>query len=162
MITDKFVFFWGGTFSQWCPSTFEIGGFQYNCCEQYMMAQKALFFDDFEIYNKIMETSHPAQQKALGRKVKGFDKEKWESVCREIVYDANFAKFTQNPKMMAELIETGDREIVEASPEDKIWGIGLHENDARVHDKSQWQGTNWLGEAIMQVREKLKTIKIEL
>lgn len=162
MTTDKFVFFWGGTFSQWCTSPFEIGGFQYNCCEQYMMAQKALFFDDFVIYNQIMETSYPAQQKALGRKVKGFDKEKWDSVCREIVYDANFAKFTQNPKMLTELMATGDREIVEASPEDKIWGIGLHENDERVHDKSKWQGTNWLGEAIMQVREKLRTIKIEM
>lgn len=162
MITDKFVFFWGGTFSQWCPSTFEIGGVKYNCCEQYMMAQKALLFNDTESYKMIMSATSPRDQKAFGRRVKGFDKDEWESVCRQIVYDANFAKFTQNPKMMAELIETGDREIVEASPEDKIWGIGLHENDARVHDKSQWQGTNWLGEAIMQVREKLKTIKIEL
>lgn len=162
MTTDKFVFFWGGTYSQWCPSPFEIGGFQYNCCEQYMMAQKALLFDDFVSYTKIMETKQPAEQKALGRKVKGFDKDKWESVCRQIVYDANYAKFTQNPKMMAELMATGDREIVEASPEDKIWGIGLHESDERVHDKSKWQGTNWLGEAIMQVREKLRTIKIEM
>lgn len=162
MITDKYVFFWGGTFSQWCPSTFEIEGVQYNCCEQYMMAQKALLFNDTESHKMIMYATSPRDQKAFGRRVKGFDKEKWEDVCRGIVYDANFAKFTQNPKMMAELMATGDREIVEASPEDKIWGIGLHESDARVHDKSKWQGTNWLGEAIMQVREKLKTIKIEL
>jgi len=162
MTTDKFIFFWGGTYSQWCPSTFEIVGVKYNCCEQYMMAQKALLFNDIESHKMIMYATSPRDQKAFGRRVKGFDKDKWEAVCREIVYDANYAKFTQNPAMMAELLATGDREIVEASPEDKIWGIGLHENDARVHDKSQWQGTNWLGEAIMQVREKLRTIKIEM
>jgi len=110
MTTDKFVFFWGGTFSQWCPSPFEIGGVQYNCCEQYMMAQKALLFGDEVSYDEIMETNKPMTQKAIGRRVKGFDKEKWDSVCREIVYDANYAKFTQNPKMMSELMATGDRE----------------------------------------------------
>jgi len=99
MITDKYVFFWGGTFSQWCPSTFEIEGVLYNCCEQYMMAQKALLFNDIESHKMIMYATSPRDQKA---------------------------------------------------------------SDARVHDKSKWQGTNWLGEAIMQVREKLKTIKIEM
>jgi len=88
--------------------------------------------------------------------VRGFDKDKWEEVCREYVYEANYAKFTQNPKYLEELMSYGDREIVEASPKDKIWGIGLHETDERVHDKSQWQGTNWLGKAITQVRDELK------
>ena len=162
MKTDKYIFFWGGTFSQWAPSEFEIDGVKYVTAEQYMMAKKALLFEDVDSYNKIMSTKGPKEQKALGRKVKNFNKDKWEAVCREIVYDANYAKFTQNPKMMAELMATGNREIVEASPEDKIWGIGLHESDFRVHDKSKWQGTNWLGEAIMQVREKLRTIKIEM
>lgn len=162
MVTDKYIFFWGGTFSQWCPSPFELNGIKYNCCEQYMMAHKAVMFNDFEAYKAIMASTSPREQKAIGRKVKNFDKDTWDSVCREIVFDANFAKFTQNPKMMVELIETGDKEIVEASPEDKIWGIGLHESDSRCLDKSQWQGTNWLGEAIMQVRERLKTIKIEM
>ena len=71
--------------------------------------------------------------------------------------EANYAKFTQNPTLMEELNTYGDREIVEASPEDKIWGIGLHETDERVHDKSQWQGLNWLGECIMRVRDQLVT-----
>ena len=162
MITDKYVFFWGGTFSQWCPSEFTIEGVTYNCAEQYMMAKKAMLFNDSNAYEQIMKTSHPSTQKAIGRKVKGFNKEAWEKVCRGYVYDANYAKFTQNPKMLKELMDTGDREIVEASPEDKIWGIGLHESDARVHDKSQWQGTNWLGEAIMNVRKTLKKVKIEM
>jgi ribA/ribD-fused uncharacterized protein len=155
MKTDKYIFFWGGTFSQWCPSKFVIDGVEYNCCEQYMMAKKALLFNDVESYNKIMETKGPKEQKALGRKVKNFDKDKWEAVCRDIVYDANYAKFTQNSVMKSELQRTGDREIVEASPEDKIWGIGMHESHPDILDKSKWQGTNWLGEAIMRVRETL-------
>lgn len=156
MITDKYVFFWGGVCSQWCPSLFVIDGLQYNCAEQYMMAKKAMLFGDMEAYSKIMTTTDPSVQKAAGRKVKNFNKEVWEDKCRGYVYDANYAKFTQNPHMLEELISYGDREIVEASPEDKIWGIGLHESDERVHDKSKWQGTNWLGEAIMKVRETLK------
>ena len=157
MAKNDFVFFWGGTYSQWCPSNFTIDGITYNCCEQYMMAKKALLFGDTHHYALIMKSKNPAEQKALGRKVKGFDKEKWEAVCRKIVYDANYAKFTQNPTMKAELMSTCDKELVEASPEDKIWGIGLHERDSKAWDKSTWQGTNWLGEAITQVRETLKT-----
>lgn len=156
MVTDKYVFFWNGVFSQWYPSKFVIEGVEYNCCEQYMMAQKALLFNDMENHKMIMHSKSPNEQKGFGRRVKGFDKDKWEAVCREIVFDANMAKFTQNPKMLEELMDTEDLEIVEASPYDKIWGIGLHETDPKALDKSQWQGTNWLGEAIMSVREKLR------
>jgi ribA/ribD-fused uncharacterized protein len=140
MITEDYVFFWGG---------------------QYMMYKKALLFEDEEVANAIMRTQNPQDIKALGRKVRGFDKDKWEEVCKEYVYEANYAKFTQNPEMLEELKSYGDREIVEASPYDKIWGIGLHETDERVHDKSQWQGTNWLGEAIMRARTQILTEQVE-
>jgi len=156
MTTDKFVFFWGGTFSQWAPSDFTIDGVDYSCCEQYMMAKKAMLFNDEASLKLIMSTRSPMDQKMYGRKVKGFDKAIWENVCREYVYDGNYAKFTQNPKMEAELMATGNKEIVEASPEDKIWGIGLHVSDPRSRKKEEWLGTNWLGEAIMKVRETLK------
>lgn len=119
---NDFVFFWGGTFSQWYPSKFTINNIEYNCAEQYMMAKKALLFRDKESYNKIMNSKDPSYQKQIGRKVKNFDVDKWNSKCREYVYEANYAKFTQNPKMLEELLSTGDKEIVEASPEDKIWG----------------------------------------
>jgi ribA/ribD-fused uncharacterized protein len=155
MKTDKYIFFWGGTFSQWCPSKFVIDGVEYNCCEQYMMAKKALLFEDVDSYNKIMNTKGPKEQKALGRKVKNFNKDKWETVCREVVYEANYAKFSQNSLMKKELLRSGKLEIVEASPEDKIWGIGMHESHPDINDKTKWQGTNWLGEAIMRVRETL-------
>lgn len=155
MITDKYVFFWGGVCSQWYPSQFVINEQKFNCAEQYMMYKKALLFEDESVANAIMATFNPREQKALGRKVRGFDKDVWEAECKEYVYEANYAKFTQNPNLLEELESYGDREIVEASPEDKIWGIGLHETDPNILDKSKWQGTNWLGESIMRVREQL-------
>jgi len=159
MINDKSVFFWGGICSQWYPSDFEINEEKFTSAEQYMMYKKALLFEDEEVANAIMRTNNPKDQKALGRKVRGFDKDVWEEVCREYVYEGNYAKFTQNPELLEELLSYGDREIVEASPEDPIWGIGLHENDKRVLDKEQWLGTNWLGEAIMRVRDELNAHK---
>jgi len=153
--TDKFVFFWSGTYSQWFASEFIIDGQKYTSAEQYMMYKKAMLFGDEEVANAIMRTQNPREQKALGRKVRGFNQQKWVAVCREYVYEANYAKFTQNPHMKAELMATGDREIVEASPEDKIWGIGMHETNPDILDKDKWQGTNWLGEAIMRVRKEL-------
>lgn len=153
--TDNFVFFWNGIYSQWHPSKFVIAGIEYNCCEQYMMAMKALTFNDQESYDMIMYADNPRDQKAFGRRVKGFDTETWNEVCREFVYQGNLAKFTQNLKFKDELLKTGDKEIVEASPYDAIWGIGMGVEDPNIMDKSKWKGTNWLGEAIIRVRETI-------
>jgi len=160
MITEEFVFFWGGICSQWYSSWFEIDGQKYSCAEQYMMYKKALLFEDEDVANAIMRTQNPMEQKALGRKVRGFNKDKWEEVCREYVYEANYAKFTQNPDLLFELVSYGDRDIVEASPEDPIWGIGMHETNPDIFDRTKWKGTNWLGEAIMRVRDTLKAEKV--
>ena len=153
---EEFVFFWGGSFSQWCPSTFVIDGVEFNCCEQYMMYKKALMFHDYKIASDIMKTTSPKKQKSLGRKVSNFDKNIWEKYCRKIVYDANMAKFTQNPDMFDELMSTDDKEFCEASPYDKIWGVGLSEDNPLIQDKANWQGTNWLGEALTKVRNNLR------
>lgn len=156
LTTENFVFFWNGIFSQWYASRFTIAGITYNCCEQYMMAQKALLFKDMEAYEAIMNTTSPREQKALGRAVKNFDTNKWNEVCREFVYQGNLAKFTQNPILKKGLMATEDKEIVEASPYDTIWGIGMGVEHPDIEDKNKWLGTNWLGEAIMRVRETLK------
>jgi ribA/ribD-fused uncharacterized protein len=156
MAKEDFVFFWNGTYSQWEPSKFTVDGIEYNTAEQYMMAKKALVFKDQESYDMIMYANNPRDQKAFGRRVKNFDADVWSVISREVVYQANYAKFTQNPKMREELMATGDLEIVEASPVDKIWGIGLGENDPKAWDKATWEGTNWLGEAVMRVRQKLR------
>jgi len=155
--TDKGVYFWSGIYSQWYNSDFTIDGTKFTTAEQYMMYKKALLFEDKEVANAIMRTNNPREQKALGRKVRGFDSDTWNKVCREYVYEANYAKFTQDEILLKQLMGTEDKLIVEASPKDKIWGIGLHYTDERIHDKSQWQGKNWLGDAIMRVREQLIT-----
>lgn len=155
-ITNKYVFFWNGIYSQWHKAPMIIEGVEYNCCEQYMMHQKALTFNDLEIAEKVLQTSNPKDQKGLGRQIKGFDKDKWDSVCLGIVYKGNFAKFTQNPDLMSALLSTGDRLLVEASPLDKIWGIGMAEEDPAVDDPANWKGLNLLGWSITLVKQQLK------
>lgn len=159
---EEFAFFWGGTMSQWAKSKFIIDGVEFNTCEQYMMYKKALMFNDYDAAKKIMSTLNPKEQKQFGREVKGFKDDVWTKYCREIVYDANVAKFTQNKNMYDELMFTAGRTLVEASPLDKRWGIGLAADNPFAQDRSTWQGANWLGEAIERVREDLISGKIKL
>ena len=153
---DKFVLFWRGPFSQWYPSEFKVDGISYNCAEQYMMAEKAKLFGDNKIRKQIMKTNSPREQKALGRKVSNFDAGKWNSVARDIVYKGNLAKFSQNKDLQKELLTTEDKTLVEASPYDKIWGIGLAADDPNATRPENWKGTNWLGEVLMRVRDELR------
>lgn len=152
---NNFHFFYGGPFSQWYPCQFVIDGEIYNCAEQYMMAMKATIFGDFESLDKIMEANHPAVQKRIGRGVKNFRPDVWNKLAKALVYRANIAKFSE-PILKKFILSTGDTELVEASPTDKIWGIGLPEGHPDTLDKTKWQGTNWLGEVLMQVRETLR------
>lgn len=154
MKTDKFVFFYGGPLSQWYPSRFTVDGVYYNTSEQYMMAMKAEYFGDDDAKTRILSTNDPSEQKAIGRTVKGFNAEAWNAVSRGYVYKGNMAKFT-NPELKAYLMSTGERELVEASPYDKIWGIGLGMDNSNIQDKSKWRGTNWLGETLMKVRRDI-------
>lgn len=152
---EKFTFFWDGPFSQWYLSKFTIDEIEYNCCEQFMMAEKARFFNDEETLKKIMASINPKEQKKLGREVRGFLVSEWEYVACNIVYKGNLAKFTQNKKLKELLLNTKGTILVEASPYDKIWGIGLSENDPRSLDRNQWLGKNWLGEVLTKVREQI-------
>lgn len=160
---DRYHFFWGGPFSQWLfepfDHQFELEAVRYNCTEQAMMAAKALLFEDEEAWKNIMEEPHPRDQKAWGRKVQNFDVDKWNEVARDIVYKANWAKFTQNSSLKHALMNTGDKILVEASPYDKIWGIGLSVEDAEKATVDDWQGTNWLGQVITLVREDIRADK---
>lgn len=150
---DKFTFFWNGPFSQWYRSLFTIDGITYNCAEQYMMHQKALMMGDTESAKEIMNAGYdPRTHKALGRKVRPFDAKLWNEKCKEVVYKGSYAKFTQNRDLWEELKATAGTTLVEASPYDKIWGIGLYEDDPRAKKRETWLGTNWLGEVLTQVR----------
>lgn len=153
---SRFFFFWGGPFSQWAKYPMEVDGRTYNTCEQFMMAGKARLFGDEAIFEEIMKARDPSVQKKLGRKVANFDSEVWNAHAREIVYQGNLAKFSQHEKLKAVLMDTGDRTIVEASPMDMIWGIGMAEDDPQAPHPHLWQGTNWLGECIQRVRDTLR------
>lgn len=154
--TDKFTLFWNGVFSNWYPCKFTLDGEEFNCSEQYMMWKKAKTFNDEEIAQLILEASHPREQKELGRKVKNFNSSKWDSICKKIVYDGCHAKFTQNVHLLKALMETGETELVEASPYDLVWGIGLGEDDPKALDKANWLGKNYLGEVLTKLRNDLK------
>lgn len=156
LLTDKYVFFWRGVFSQWHRSFFVVDNIRYNAAEQYMMASKARLFNDQETLLKIMSTSDVREQKHLGRVVKNFNADIWADKCLDIVIKGNYAKFSQNPDMKNDLLDTGDRIMVEASPYDKIWGIGIGEDHPDILDESKWQGTNLLGKALMAVRERIR------
>jgi ribA/ribD-fused uncharacterized protein len=154
--TNKYVLFWSGIYSQWYKANMKIDDIEYNTCEQYMMHQKALLFEDEEIAEEIMNEQDPSKQKFLGRRIKNFDKTIWDRHCLSIVFKGNLAKFSQNQHLKTALISTGDKIMVEASPKDNIWGIGMHFNDAGVENPANWKGNNLLGQAITLVKNELK------
>lgn len=161
-----FLFFWKteSPFSQWHPSTFtlksvvmpEVKETEFNCAEQYMMSEKALLFRDTDTYHRIMDTANPRVQKTYGKKVKGFEENVWNDWRSKIVLQASLAKFSQNPDLKAKLLETGDKILVEASPYDRIWGIGLLASDPRAQKKDTWEGLNLLGYALTETRELIR------
>ncbi|WP_330959246.1 NADAR family protein [Photobacterium sp. 53610] len=159
----EYVFFWGhqkpksgvskSCFSQWYDASFEENGIQFRTAEHYMMYQKAVLFGDFAVAEKIIRCDLPNEVKKLGREVSGFDETLWNQNRLSIVVQANRLKFSQNPDLLAFLISTGDSILVEASPVDKVWGIGLAADDERAKDPAQWRGENLLGYALMLVRK---------
>lgn len=162
----KFVFFWGHTppkdgsinescFSQWWMCDFVVDEVKYCCAEQYMMAEKARLFQDDEMLKAILTAKHPKQMKEFGRNVKHFDAEIWENHCYNIVLKGNIAKFAQNPALREYLKTTGNRILVEASPRDKIWGIGIGKSNPQAENPLSWRGKNLLGFALTQVRDNL-------
>jgi ribA/ribD-fused uncharacterized protein len=155
-VTDKFVFFWSGPFSQWHRGNFTYNGLTYNTAEQAMMADKARHFKDNDTLKKIMASNSPKEQKAYGRQVSPFDAGNWDKASTEYVYQINIAKFSADKELAKMLLDTGDKILVEASPYDNIWGIGMAADDSRALDIDQWQGQNRLGEVLMRVRTALK------
>ena len=161
-----FIPFWGHTsdprkvtkacLSQWYDCAFEVDGVRYHTAEQYMMAQKALLFGDSQTYDRIMAADDPADYKALGRDVQGFESEAWDRAKYGIVLTGNLAKFGQNPELWDYLDSTGDSVLVEASPYDGIWGVKLGIEDPRIEDPNQWCGENLLGFALMEARDILR------
>lgn len=164
--TFDYVFFWKETpevegrldsscLSQWWPATFKIGEQVFPTAEHFMMHSKAVLFKDEEIAKKILRTSSCKEVKALGREVRDFDSELWREHRFAIVLRGNLAKFSQNDDLKNYIFSTGETVIVEASPTDTIWGIGLDEAKARKLPPKDWRGLNLLGFALMRTRSLL-------
>ncbi len=120
-----------------------------------MMAEKARLFHATDSRKEILVSTHPAEAKKMGRKVKGFNAKVWDEHKHGIVKEANLLKFSQHTPLRDFLIKTGSRILVEASPLDNIWGIGLAQDDPRAKNPHQWEGENLLGFALMEVRDQL-------
>ncbi|MCA2214989.1 NADAR family protein [Wangella sp. NEAU-J3] len=162
----NYLFFWGhrpppdravgpGCLSQWWPAPFVVDGIRYATAEHCMMAGKARLFGDESIAARIVAADSPNAAKALGREIRAFDEQVWRAHRFDLVVAANLAKFGQHPGLAAYLLGTGNRVLVEASPVDRIWGIGLAAHDARAADPARWPGLNLLGFALMRVRAAL-------
>lgn len=153
-----FTFFWHGPFSQWHMSDFYGNDFQhrdikYCCAEQYMMAKKAELFKDEDTLMKIYSSKNPKEIKDLGREIKNFNQDVWNKNKFGIVYEGNFLKFGQDFNIQQMLLDTGDTLLVEASPYDKVWGIGLDESNPDALDMNKWKGENLLGKILTAVRD---------
>ncbi|EMD1715581.1 NADAR family protein [Providencia stuartii] len=163
----KYLFFWGhqskqkqvtkSCLSQWYPATFMVEGNRFASAEHFMMAEKARLFDDNESFEKIIHAPNPGAAKAFGREVRGFQQSIWDEHRFNIVVAANLAKFSQNEELKTFLLNTNERILVEASPVDKIWGIGLAEDSENIENLLTWKGLNLLGFALMEVRKQLAT-----
>lgn len=163
---QKYVYFWGHTpkhqgstdnscLSQWFPVQFTVDGLEFPTAEHFMMVKKAELFGDNGIVDEMLSSADPGKVKALGRKVKGFDHELWTKHRFEIVVQGNHAKFSQNKELKDFLLATNKRVLVEASPVDRIWGVGLSADDEQIEKPREWRGKNLLGFALMAVREQL-------
>ena len=161
----EYLFFWGHSvprtgltetcFSQWYPSQFNIKTLSFPTAEHYMMASKAALHDDEGTITKILKAKHPSDAKRLGRRIKNFDDPAWKAARMKVVVTGDYEKFSQNPELANFLLASGDKILVEASPVDNIWGIGMSKGSSGIEDPRNWKGLNLLGYALMQVRFKL-------
>lgn len=165
----EFLMFWGRkgydtsrigpyVFSQWHFSDFEIDGVTYPTAEHWMMCQKAIVMGDSESHRAILASHGPDDAKALGRQVRNWDQAKWDAHKFDAVVRGNVAKFSQDDELLNYILGTGDTVLVEASPHDRIWGIGLRREDKESGDPNKWKGQNLLGFALMEARDQIRKL----
>lgn len=163
---NKFLFFWGhqpskdGTvtktcFSQWWENSFTVDGIEYKTAEHWMMAKKARLFNDETIFQRIIDVKSPAEAKKFGREVQNYNDEIWLKNRYEIVKEGNLHKFSQDQDLKEFLLNTKERILVEASPVDAIWGIGMASDHQDINNPKKWRGLNLLGFVLMEVRDEL-------
>jgi len=160
--TATHVYFHGGPLSQWFKAPFsqrfvaDGALYEFTCAEQYMMAAKARLFGDEASFEAIMSVRNPREHKRLGRGVSGFSQPVWDAAIPDILISGNLAKFEQHEDLSRYLISTGERRLVEGSPTDRIYGVGLSFDDPAIENESNWRGRNLLGNALEIVRTRVK------
>jgi ribA/ribD-fused uncharacterized protein len=163
---NEFLFFWGHTpskngkvskscFSQWWEGAFVVEEKEYKTAEHWMMAKKAELFKDDETLQKVLNSKTPVDAKKAGREVKGYIEEIWMKNRFQIVKEGNLHKFSQNQELKMFLLNTENKVLVEASPYDPIWGIGMAVSHTEINKPEKWLGLNLLGFALMEVRDEL-------
>jgi ribA/ribD-fused uncharacterized protein len=166
-LQPSYFLFWGhrplangeigkSCFSQWWLASFSVDQVSYLTAEHFMMAEKARLFGDKDTRAKILKAETPKAAKELGRRVKGFDETAWEAERFQLVIKGNLAKFSQNLNLQSFLLTTGEKVLIEASPVDRIWGIGLSATDELAMNSERWRGLNLLGFALMEVRQLIR------
>jgi ribA/ribD-fused uncharacterized protein len=162
---EDLFFFWGHTpksngvdkscLSQWFHSPFKYKSVTMPTAEHFMMAKKAEFFQDKEAFQRIMQAASPHEAKMIGREVKNFNAAAWDEYAPQVVLEGNYHKFTQNRDLITYLRSTEGKILVEASPYDKIWGIGLKQDSPLAQNPNTWKGTNYLGFVLTSLRDEL-------
>lgn len=153
--TEDMILFLNSIYCQWYICEFkDYEGTRFSSAEQFMMYHKFKCLEPENAY-KVLDTHNPRLVKLMGRQIKNYNEEKWSKCREQVVALGNYYKFSQNPELLDIMLEHKYKEIVEASPEDPIWGIGLFKEDPRCLDKTQWLGLNLLGNCIMLVRNMI-------
>lgn len=154
-LKDSFGFFYGGVLSNFYKTSFIVDDICFSSSEQYFMYKKAMCFGDVDIAQKILKTNDPVSAKKLGRMVKNFDEDVWDKVRYDHMYTGCYAKFSQNADLKKIIKKTKNIKLVEASPYDKIWGIGMNINNKDITNPEKWKGQNLLGKILTKIRKRL-------
>lgn len=160
-ITDDYIFFYKDWLSNYQRTYFEYKDHEFTSTEQAFMYMKAMFFQDYESAINILDSKTPNDARLLGRKVKGYDDKKWSEVRYKIFYDLNLIKYTTDRKLQQMLLDSkfDGKIFVEASPIDRIWGIGISEDKDPEYKEHEW-GRNFLGKIITNIRNRIINDKI--
>lgn len=164
-ITDEYVFFYKDWLSNYQRTKFDVEWkgvkYTFTSTEQGFMYIKAITFGDNVTAQKILNTDDPNRCRKLGRQVKGYNDAEWAKIRYDVFYTLNWAKYTQDKKLQEKLLDPqfDGKKFVEASPIDKIWGIGYTEDNPNIEFTDMYWGKNYLGRILTNIRKRLKSAK---
>ena len=159
--SETHIYFYRGAFSNFATCrngcAIEINGsvISFKTSEHALMALKAVEFGDTVALKRIIEAKYPGDARRIGRHIKGYNNDTWSRVRYDRMKQCLVAKYTQNEYYKNELLKTGDKVLVDASPTDKIWGVGVGIGDRALYSESTWNGQNLLGRCLMEVRSEI-------